>query len=734
MINVKSFRADTIEKVTGNAKFSSDFNMLDMLHAKILWPKYPVAKIIRIDTSKAENMPGVEKVVTRKDIIGSNRAAIYDPYDQPILVGEGEEVKCQGDAIAIVVADTEEIATEALENIEIEYKPLPGIFTLEEAMEKTKPFFESEIKKGDIGKGFSNAEFIVEQEYDFPYVDHVYMEPDAGYAFMDGQGVINVCYGSQNLARHHRMVCKSLGLAFSKVRLYSPYIGGAFGGKHSFSVQVYLALLVLLLRKPVKLVWTREEVFFASSKRHNLKAKAKLGMDKNGKMLAFDAEIVSRCGPYKGFAEKTLSFALRSAFGAYWFDHIRVVGKAYYTNNIAVGAFRGFGASEGNFIIETLIEKAARKLKLSSEEIRKINWLKKDQLEKHFPGAKWKISSNRIMLNETLGKVLKAAGPKPKAGERKKVGRGIAIGMPCFEIGTTPNYKGTGANIAMFMDGSVNVRIGFPEVGQGITGVITKITSQVLDIPENKISIIYCDTHTTLKVGSLGYSRATYNGGNAVYLAAKKIKKLLENNAQKYLKTDENIEYKKGDFYIGEKMCLKFAELMDYAYQEGINLETHGWFEGKDLVERIGVTFMSGLVDVEIDEETGEIKVLKIVNCHDCGKLINPQGARGQIVGGGVMMMGMVLLEELKMKEGKILTPSLAEYTIPTAKDIPKENIALFVENPFKDSPTGAKGLGEHVFYTVGPALINAIMDATGICITELPITPEKILKALNKI
>ncbi len=728
------FRNDAVEKVTGAAKYSGDFAMGDMLHAKVLWPKYPVAKIKKIDISEAEKITGVERIITRKDVTGPNLAAVFEPYDRPVLVGEGEEVKFLADALAIIIAVSEEIAEDALEKIEVEYEPLPGVFTIEESMAKNEPFYVTEIKKGDIKEGFSEADIIVENECYFPYAEHSYIEPEAGYSYTDSQGVINVCYGSQNLSRHHRMVCKSLDLPFHKVRLYSPYIGGAFGGKHSNSVQVYLALIATLVKKPVKMVWTREESFFAGCKRHKLYFKSKMGLNKEGKILALNVDIISESGPYIGYTKNTLDFAMRYAFGPYWIENMNIQGRIYKTNNAEIGAFRGFGASESAFMIETLIDKAARKLNMSPEEIRKLNLVKENQLESHFPGSPWKLLSNRISIDETLEKVFEAMGPEPEAKPGKKVGRGIAICMPCFEIGNTPGYRGTGADMTMFIDGTINVRIGFPEVGQGITGVVTKLTSNVLDVSEDAINIIYCDSHTTPKAGSLGFSRGTVNCGNAVLDAAKKLKATLEKTAKEYLKTEEYVEFKKGDFYIGDKLAIKFDELMDYCYYHGVNLTVSGWFEGSDPVEKHGITFMSGAVDIEIDEETGELKVLKVVNCHDIGKAIHPDSARGQVLGAAVMMTGIATMEEYIMKNGRPETPSFTQYIIPTAKDIPEENISLFVENPAKDCPLGGKGLGEHAMYTTGPALSNAIFDAIGVSLTELPITPEKILKALNKI
>ncbi|WHH60480.1 xanthine dehydrogenase family protein molybdopterin-binding subunit [Petroclostridium sp. X23] len=734
MVKIKPFRTDAYQKVTGNAKFTADFYMPGMLYAKILWPKYPAAKIIKIDTAEAETLPGVERIITRKDITGPNKAAVFEPYDRPVLVGEGEEAKFLGDALAIVVAETEEIAYQALDFIKVEYLPLPSVNSFEEAQQTKEPCSTYEIKKGDVEEGFSKADLILEEEYTFPMVEHAPIEPEAGHSFIDGQGVINVCFGSQNLGRHHRMICKSLGLPFQKVRLYSPYVGGGFGGKHCISVQIHLTLAAHVVKKPVKLVWTREESFIAGSKRHDLRIKLKIGLSKEGKLLAVDGQYKSAAGPYLGYSERTVYTAVRYLCGPYWTDHLRGRGEIYHTTNNEAGAFRGFGSTESTFAMETLLNRAARKLNISPQEIRRVNYMKKDEIERQYEGNIWKMTSDRVTVEEALENAIRMAGPKPQPGKHKKVGRGIAVAMPMFGIGDTPGYRGTGADMTMYLDGSVNVRVGFAEIGQGITGVITRLTSQILNIDEEKVSIIYCDSHTTPKAGSLGDSQATFNCGNAVISAAGKLKERLEDTVKEMLKTDEKVEFRNLKFYMRDKECVKFEDFMDYCYYEGKNLTVTGWYEGPDSVDKHGVTYMASVVDVEVDEDTGETKVLNVFTAHDIGKVIHEKSAIGQMIGGTVMSLGTMLYEEFLMKDGKPVTRSFVEYVIPTAQDIPEKNEIEFIECPSSFGPMGGKGIGEHALYAPAPAFANAIMDAVGVAVNRIPLTPERLLKAMKKI
>lgn len=725
------FRPDAWTKVTGKAKYSADINFQDMLYAKILWPKEVPSLIKKIDYAKASQLPGVIRIITRKDIKGTNLSGIFEPYDRPVLIGEGEKAAFMGDALAIVVAESEDIAAEAVKQIDIVYETLPGIYTLEDAIEKEEAFLCFNVDKGNVDDAFAKADLIVEENYRFPYVEHAYLEPEAGYSYVDGQDIINVCYGSQNLARHHRAICKALGLPYHKVRLFSPYVGGAFGGKHAISVQIYLALIASLVQKPTKLTWTREESF-RGSKRHSIKAWGKMGFTKEGKLVAIDVNLYAATGPYMGYSDRTLKPAINGSVGPYDVDNVRVNGKGYRTNNVDITAFRGFGWTEGTMIIETLMAKAGKILEIEPDVLRKINIRPREKWTDYFPGFQSELHS-RNTQEDTINKIINSVGPKPKLTNRK-VGRGFASAMCTFEFGSTPGYRGTGADITMFSDGSVTVRIGFPEVGQGITAVITSLVSDFFSIPGEKVNIIYCDSHVTPKAGSLGASRGTVNGGNAVLDACTKLQGKLEGFAAEFLDTDEKIKFNKGAFFNGEIQVADFQEIMDYCYIQGKNLSASGWYEMNSKNEIKGFTFISGLVDLAVDEETGDIELLRVVNCHDAGKVIYYDGARGQMIGGSLMAIGGILQEEFIMDKGKPLTPSLAEYIIPTIKDIPNETIPLFIEEAGEYGPKGAKGLGEHVLHVVGPAIVNAIYDAIGVMVTDFPITPERLLRKMGKI
>lgn len=726
-------RADIYEKVTGNAMYSGDAVQPNMLYAKILWPKMPRARILKIDTEEAEALPGVKRVITRRDIRGSNLCGTFEPFDRPVLVGEGEEVRFLADALAIVVASDEVTAACGCSLIQVEYQPLKGVYTLDEAMAEEEPCFTFPVQKGDTEKAMREADIVLTAEYNIPYLEHAFIEPEAGWVHVDGQGIINVCFATQNLARHHRAICKSLGLPYNKVRLYSPYIGGAFGGRHAISVQIFLTLIGSVIKQPVRLTFTREESML-SSKRHPIQTKLKLGMNKDGIFTALAAEVISAAGPYMSYSATTIKSAVYGTLGAYRFFNIDVTGILYHTNTIDITAFRGFGWTEGTTAIESMVDKAAKAAGLTPLEIRIKNVIHDGEWNTFFPKARFQLHSPASAV-KTLQMALEAAGPKPEPSvPNKKVGRGIMMAKVPFDFGNQIGYRGCGAILTMFSDGSINIQFGFPEVGQGITAVAVCLVHEFFDIPEEMVSIVNCDTHTTPRAGSLGGSRGSVNIGNAVLDGCRKLKALVESHAKEYLGSIAAPELAGKNFvHDGETVCT-LMQVLDYVYLQGNNMTVLGYYAGSFPADTRGLTFVSGVLDLEIDEETGEMEILKVVNCHDTGKVIFLDGARGQIIGAALMGIGSATTEEYCMEHGLPVTHSFAEYLIPTALDVPLKNEAVFFENVGSYGPGGAKGIGEHGMHIGAPGVINAVYDATGVELTQIPVTPERFLRAKGDI
>lgn len=734
------FRSDAIDKVTGAAQYSADFPMAGMLHAKVLWPPVPSARIIKIDTSEAEKAPGLVRIITRKDITGPNLSGMYFVYDRPILVGEGEVVRFIGDALALVVARTEDEASRARDLIRVEYEEIPTPYDVDQALAMGRePAGIQERNKGDIDEGFAQAAVIQEESYDIPYYEHAHIEPEAGYAYIENNGTIAVCVGTQDITQNHRMACRALDLPFSKVRLYSPYVGGGFGGKHSMSIQPYLVLMGHILQKPVRLVWTREESLSYGCKRQRVFAKARMGLDQEGRISAFKVDIDMPVGAYFGNYEGAMGSVIAGLFGGYRFSNVQVKGRMFKTGTSEIGSFRGVGTPDGSFIVETMIDKCAHALGIDPLTVRSRNWMQEnEEFAGQIEGAFSRNVSEKWLAKETMDAALEAAGPLAPARPGKKVGRGLANAAPAFAVGNSDLHKGSSAELLMFLDGTLVVKIGFPEIGEGISGVATSLAAHVMGIPEDRVNVIFGDSHKVPRAGALGFSQATVTGGNAVLDAGEKLKAHLAQIAREYLKSDdESIYFRNHAFFDGSgKQVLDWDTFSDYCYNDVRTLSATGCVVGPPEDWNLyGVTTVATVADVEVDEETGDVHILQLITAHDIGKAINWESARGQIVGAASMSAGMFLMEEFIMDQGRVVTPSFSEYLLPTSLDMPGKNEAVFLEgNLGLGCPLGAKGVGEHGMHGTAAAIANAIYQATGALHTSLPVTPEKVLKSLGKI
>jgi CO/xanthine dehydrogenase Mo-binding subunit len=443
MDNKNPFRGDVMDKITGAAKYSGDYSAAAMVHAKVLWPAVTSAKVLKIDTSKAEKASGMVRVITQKDITGPNVSGMYHVQDRPILVGEGEAVRFAADALALVAAESEAQAERMLDLIEVQYEPLGSPCTWAEAAARgDKPLEVQRLLKGDVEAGFSMAAVVVEESYKQPFLEHAYIEPDAAYADVDNFGTINVYCGTQDITQNQRMISKALGIPASKIHMKSPYVGGGFGGKHSMSVQVYIALLAHVLQRPVRLVWTREECMRYSCKRQSHTTWAKLGLAADGVICAFQARSEWPAGAYYGNYSGAMGSFIGPMCGPYRHENLNLLGNLYYTNSPEIGSFRGVGAPDGTYIIETLLNKAAAELGMDQVEVRRKNWLMEHhEFEQQFPGQNSRNVSEKWLMPETMDRALAEAEPLPKAAKGKKVGRGVACSMPSFCIGNSSLHK-----------------------------------------------------------------------------------------------------------------------------------------------------------------------------------------------------------------------------------------------------------------------------------------------------
>ncbi len=746
-------RQDALEKAVGLIQYAADFSMPGMLYGKVLRSQYASARIVSIDTSAAERLPGVRAVLTARDVPQNESIT---RFGQTHAVGGGFEglyrvladkkVHYMGEAIALVAGETEAIAESALDLIRVKYRPLPGVFDPIEGMKPNAPQVEEgrpnvithfEVRKGEVEKGFSEADVIIENTYRVPFVDHAYLEPESGIAWIDENGVITIRVSTQ-VIEHFRGVADVLRLPHNQVRVIGTYVGGGFGGKEDITVESFLALLTYKTGRPVKLTYTREESILCHSKRHPYTMVYKTGARRDGRLTAVEAKLVSDAGAYVYLSPWVLLYSMVDAAGPYRIPHVKVDGYTVLTNNIFTSANRGFGAPQVCFAYESQMDELAKRLGMDRLEIRNINFLKKGESL-----ASGQVLEHHVALKETTENAFHALGEKTVSQGNVKIGRGIASGMTSY--GRMIFLHDTSrSHISIEMDGSVTIRAGVQDIGGGQASSLCQIVAEVLGVPLKDIKIYIADTALTPHAGTTTATRQLYMSGNATLMAAQEIRKTLLKKAGEMMRTDpQRLDLVDREVIDtgGSEKSLSLTEVVKACASDGLPLYNVALFKApfRNLTqyERIegnvfpDFTFGSHATEVAVDVETGKVQVLKLISCYDIGRAINPLSVEGQLEGGAIYGMGYALTEEVTVEKGEVKTPSFSEYLLPTSMDVPEVQ-TIFLESSDGVGPFGAKGVGEPSVCSVAPAISNAVYDAIGVRIYDLPLTPEKIVKALN--
>lgn len=737
-------RIDAAGKVTGRLQYAADIKLRNMCYGKILFAAHPRARVLRIDKGAASTVPGVKGVITAEDIPGTNRYGYHVPH-RPLLVGIGEETRHLGDAIALVVAETHEAAVAATKSVQVDYEVLKPLTSPREAMADGAPQVHqeaegnvcsrSELIHGDIEVGFRAADVIVEDTYFTSQQEQAFLETEAGVAHVDDTGILHVFSCLQDPYDVLEDIHHALGIPKSMIHIKGTPVGGAFGGKLNTTMQVHLAAMAYLLKTPVSLVLDREESFILHPKRHPMEIWIKAGASREGRMTALQAQVLSDAGPYAVRSAEVLGLTVSALVGPYSIPNVELKGEAIYTNNMDSSAFRGFGAPQAAVAREAILEKLARALDIPPLVLRENNFLK--------PGEETispVLGTSPVSLELLRDRLLEKMGPAPHAASdpERAVGRGFCFDMPVFDVSAIPvlGKSGVGIAVELFSDASAAVYAGGTELGQGVSTVLAQIAAQELCLPINRIFVEMSDTWTCPRAGRTSASRLTYVLGNALLLATDKIREAILDRAAKMLEiSKEELELKEGRIQPAgaPSVNVKLEEVTRACQNEGLRLREEAWFKYPEERYLYGHTFMATAADVEVDIVTGEIRVLKLVNIHDSGKVINPVLARGQLYGGSLQALGYAIMEKMIVQNGQLMTPSLAEYSIPTAMDVPDEIVSDNVEIPYPTGPYGAKGLAEHALNSTTPAILNAICNATGIELTSIPVYPEHILEALEK-
>ncbi len=746
-------RVDALGKAVGSTLYAGDFSMPNMLHAKVLRSGEPFARIKRLDVSKARAVPGVACVLTAGDLpdarlttdmpgqTGQKRRA---GSDAPVLASD--IVRFVGEPIALVAAETLAIAERALELIEVDYEPLLGVFDPQEAMQPDAPvLYEPDnivarwkIRKGDVQVGMSEADLVVENTFRVPFVEHAYLEPEAGLAWVDEQGVINIRVCTQ-VVEHFRSVARAVGVPQNKIRVRGTMVGGGFGGKEDITVEIFLALLAKHTHRPVRLAYTREESFIAQSKRHPFIITHRTGVKRNGRITAAEIEMIADSGAYPYLSPYVLLYATIMAPGPYRVDNLRVDSVAVATNQSFTSAFRGFGGPQACIAYEQQMDEIAKALNMDPLEVRQANYLKTGDRN-----ATGQVIESATWLEETASRALEALGDRTPEQGPLKVGWGLASYFQSYGR-ITWLHDTSRAWVGVELDGTVVIRCGAPDLGAGQVNSLCQITAEVLGVPLKDVTIYSTDSAVTPLAGTSTATRQLYMSGNAVMKAAKAVREVLLNRAQKHFEEEiENMDLADGKVFVKSdpEQALPLSELVQICAAEGLALSNLALFtapftNGIDPETGQGsvfpdFTFGAQAVEVAVDTETGEVRVLKSVACHDVGRAINPAAVEGQIAGGSSQGMGYAIIEEFKLDHGMVTTPSLSEYLVPTSLDFAPTQV-IILESGSGVGPFGAKGIGEPSLTPAAAAVANAVADAIGVRIHRLPLTPESVLAAIDR-
>lgn len=701
--------------------------MTGMLHMKTLMAERPHARVRAIRTDKALAAPGVIAIYTAKDI-PVNEYGLQIP-DQPVLCGPGASkpytdiVRFVGDRVAAVVAETEAQAATALKLIEVDYEDLPSLLDPFTAMRPDAPVLHPDrgddnicvhykIRKGDVDAGFAQAAVIVEGEYHTPVQEHAYLQPEAGLAYIDEENRIVVKCAGQWTHADRKSVAHALDVPEEQVRIIYPAIGGAFGGREDLSVQIVLGFAAMRLRRPVKIIWSRRESIIGHGKRHAVTLRAKWGATKEGKLVAIENEIIGDGGAYMYTSNKVLGNSAITSSGPYFVPNIKTDVYGVYTNNVPGAAFRGFGAPQALFMAESQMNKLAEKLGMDPVEFRLKNALKNGDTMGVGTPAPNPVSITECIVAARDSYKWKKMNWKRKPAAKKSTtlrGRGFAAGFK--NVGFSFGYKeNCWAKIEIHGNGNIERVILYhagAEVGQGFQTVMVQMAANVIGVPVEMVEMRTSDSATQGNPGSASASRLTFMAGNSVKGAAER--------ALEKWKAEERPAIAEYEYFAPP------TTPMDK--ETGFSTPNFQY------------AYVAQAIDVEVDTETGHVRVKRVVSADDVGKAINPNLVVGQIEGAVVQAHGYAILEEYKTRpDGRVLTDQFSTYLLPTIWDIPEKVESVLVEVPDPNGPWGARGVGELPYLPVAPAIAAAIHDAIGVWINEFPFTPERVLRALGKI
>jgi CO/xanthine dehydrogenase Mo-binding subunit len=741
-------RAGARERALGTVRFAADLDLPGFLSLAAVRSDRPHAIIVAVDVSRAREVEGCVAAFAAKDIPGLNRVGIIKK-DQPLLA-DGK-VRYVGDAVVLIAAESSDAAKQAAARVRVTYEDLPAVFDPEQALELGAPQVHEKgnllgsrvVRRGNPEAAFDRADVIIERVYRTTFVEHTYLEPDAGLAYMD-DGVLTIHASTQNPHYDQQELADLLGLDNSRVRIIQAATGGGFGSKLDLNVQGFVGLATYLLNRPTRMVYTREEAFLCTSKRHPLKIRFKSAASRDGRLLAADVRIIGDTGAYASYGPAVYNRAAVHAVGPYDVPNLYVESTLAYTNHPTAGAMRGFGVPQIAFAHESQMDLLAQEVGLTPLEIRLKNCLRVGSLTS--TGQELRASVGIRATLEALEPHYRAALAAKDTSNRDRsappyLRRGVGVGSMLYGIGNTGVKNPSTADMELTVEGRVVLYSGAAEIGQGSSTVLAQIAATELGLRPEQIDLVIADTMLTTSAGASSASRQTYISGNAVLAAARKLKEAILAVATELLtvegdETSLALMVESGFVRTQDiqNRSVSFEHIANHAPRAGVALKCHGYFDPETtaLDPQTGqgspyatYAFASHLAEVEVDVLTGEVRCLRVVAAHDVGKAINPRNVQGQIYGGVAMGLGFALMEEFV--PGR--TESMKDYHIPCFADMP-EVMPIIVEDPEPTGPYGAKGVGEPALIPTAPAVLNAVADALGVRIYELPANLERVLKA----
>ncbi|GHO85336.1 xanthine dehydrogenase family protein molybdopterin-binding subunit [Dictyobacter formicarum] len=715
LIGASIARPDALGKVTGAARYPADLVRPDMLHAQVVFAHRPHARILAIETAAALAFPGVVAVLTAQDV-PYNAFGLIEA-DQPVLCQD--VVRFEGDKVALVVAETRQAASAAARLVVVKYEDLPAVTDPQLALAPDAPLvheqrgtnqlFHFPLRKGDIAQALVEADAVVEETFTTTWQEHAFLQPEAGIAYIDEQGRLVLETAGQWMHEDRRQLAQMLQLPEEQVVIRYAAIGGAFGGREDLSMQHVLALAAWKLRRPVALVWSREESMIGHHKRHPVTISCRWGGKRDGTITAVEATIIADGGAYSSTSIEVVKDIALFVSGCYEIEHIAVDGYAVYTNNIPSGAFRGFGAPQAQFASELMLMWLAEALQLDPAEVRLRNIYREGSIEPTQQPLPAGVSALPV-LERCLAEARSRWGyGEPPASTIGHLKQGIGIACGIKNVGYSFGFpEQATATVEVFGQAELEraqVRVGAADVGQGAHLILRQIAAETLQLPLDKVDMICTDSSESPNAGSASASRMTFMGGRAVKDAAQEAR-------NKWSYTDDyqaqaTVQYR-----------APHTTAIDPVTYSGVPNYCYG--------------YAAQAVKVEVNTLTGQVQVLGIISVHDVGKAINMQQVTGQIEGCLAQALGYALIENFQMQQGHVLTPYFSTYLLPTVLDMPTEIVPIVLELADPHGPYGARGVAEMPLIPFAPAVADAIHQATGAWLHQLPMTPERVLTALS--